>query len=203
MNSNENNLHLTAEIVSQYVAHHTLAADQLSGLISTVHRAIGQLDQPFEPEEVLTPAVSVRRSVHHDYVICLDCGYRGKTLRRHINVRHGLSRDEYLGRWGLKSDHPLTAPAYSEQRSAISKALGFGRRPTTRVDQVESPAQVSAPVEADEKSEVKSVPRRRGRPASKSATIASVPIVEAKPMRTRRSRRAAPVERNASPAVDP
>ena len=45
--------------------------------------------------------------------------------------------------------------------------------------------------------------RRRGRPASKSATVASIPIVEAKPMRTRRSRRAAPVERNASPAVDP
>jgi predicted transcriptional regulator len=29
-------------------------------------------------EEVLTPAVSVRRSVHRDYVVCLDCGYRAR-----------------------------------------------------------------------------------------------------------------------------
>src|SRR5215831_2510114 len=47
---------------------------------------------------------------NHDHVVCLDCGYRGKTLRRHIASRHGLTRDDYLKRWGLKSDHPLTAP---------------------------------------------------------------------------------------------
>ena len=202
MNSNENDLHLTAVIVGKYVGNHTLAADQLSDLISTVHRAIGQLGQPSEPEEVLTPAVSVRRSVQRDYVICLDCGYRGRTLRRHINVRHGLSRDEYLRRWRLKNDHPLTAPAYSEQRSAMSKALGLGHRPAPRVTQAESPATASAPVEADKKSEAKPAPKLRGRPARNSAAAVSNPVAEAKPTRTRRSRRAQP-EKNASPTVEP
>jgi len=93
-----------------------------------VHRALGQLGQPIQTQEVLTPAVSVRQSVRHDYVVCLDCGYRGKTLRRHIATRHGLSRDDYLKRWGLKSDHPLTAPGYSEQRSMLAKELGLGRK---------------------------------------------------------------------------
>src|SRR5690242_20169264 len=51
--------------------------------------------------------VGARRSVHRDYVVCLDCGYRGKTLRRHISTRHGLSPDEYRRRWGLRSNHPL------------------------------------------------------------------------------------------------
>src|SRR6516165_3625027 len=88
----------------------------------------GNSGRPPAPEEPLTPAVSVRRSVHRDYVICLDCGYRGKTLRRHISVRHGLSRDEYLQRWGLLSDHPLTAPAYSEHRSTLATALGLRRK---------------------------------------------------------------------------
>jgi predicted transcriptional regulator len=105
-----------------------LAPNQLSDLITTVHRAIGQLGQPVASEEVLVPAVSVRRSVHHDYVVCLDCGYRGKTLRRHISVRHGLTRDEYLRRWGLPSDHRLTAPAYSERRSEMAKSIGLGRK---------------------------------------------------------------------------
>ena len=129
MNTEETSSHLTATIVSSYVRHHTVEANQLSDLINTVHRAIGQLGQPVQPEEVLVPAVSVRRSVHHDYVVCLNCGYRGKTLRRHISTRHGLTRNEYLRRWGLPSDHRLTAPIYSEQRSEMAKSLGLGRKP--------------------------------------------------------------------------
>src|ERR1700724_620454 len=125
--------HLTAKIVGSYVRHHTLEAGQLSDLITTVHRALGELGQPNHPEEVRTPAVSVRRSVHQDYVVCLDCGYRGKTLRRHISTQHDLSRDEYLKRWGLRNDHPLTAPAYSERRSALAKELGLGRKPNAAV----------------------------------------------------------------------
>src|SRR5262252_8352989 len=108
-------------IVSSYVRHHTLRPEQLSDLIIAVHHALSNLGQPVQTQEVLTPAVSVRRSVHHDYVVCLDCGYRGKTLRRHITTRHGLSRDDYRRRRGLKSDHPLTAPGYSEQRSMVAK----------------------------------------------------------------------------------
>ncbi len=65
--------HLTATIVGSYVRHHTVGAGQLSDLITTIHRALGDL-----AEEVQTPAVSVRRSVSQDYVVCMDCGYRGK-----------------------------------------------------------------------------------------------------------------------------
>ena len=73
MNIEEVDPHLTTKIVVSYVRHHRLVPDQLADLITSVHRAIGQLGQPPEPDEVLTPAVSVRRSVHRDCVICLDC----------------------------------------------------------------------------------------------------------------------------------
>jgi predicted transcriptional regulator len=131
--------HLTAKIVQSYVRHHRLGPDQLADLITSVYRAIGQLGQPPEPDEVLIPAVSVRRSIHRDYVVCLDCGYRGKMLRRHIATRHGLSRDDYRQRWGLRSNHPLTAPAYSEHRSTTAKARGFGRKLATLVAPAEKP----------------------------------------------------------------
>jgi len=140
VNPEEIDPHLTAKIVQSYVRHHRLGPDQLAGLINSVHRAIGQLGEPPEPTEVLIPAVSVRRSVHRDYVICLDCGYRGKTLRRHISTRHGLNRDEYRQRWGLRSNHPLTAPAYSEHRSTMAKARSFGRKSTTEVVPAMTPA---------------------------------------------------------------
>src|SRR5215472_16841500 len=130
MNNEMLDPHLTTKIVSSYVRHHSVGANQVSELITSVHQALAQLGQPVQTQEVLTPAVSVRRSVHHDYVVCLDCGYRGKTLRRHITTRHGLSRDDYRKRWGLKSDHPLTAPGYSEQRSMLAKERGLGRKPS-------------------------------------------------------------------------
>jgi predicted transcriptional regulator len=126
MNNEVADPHLTTKIIRSYVRHHIVGADQISDLITSVHRALGHLGQPAEPqEEVRTPAVSVRQSVRHDYVVCLDCGYRGKTLRKHIGMRHGLSRDEYLKRWGFRSDHPLTASIFrfGDRRSGLTHEI--------------------------------------------------------------------------------
>jgi predicted transcriptional regulator len=187
VNTEEVNPHLTTQIVVSYVRHHRLGPDQLSDLITSVHRAIGQLGQPPEPDEVLTPAVSVRRSVHRDYVICLDCGYRGKTLRRHISARHGLSRDEYLQRWGLRSDHPLTAPAYSERRSTLAKSLGLGRKAPIETAPPETPTAAQAPTDSVAgNSKAKRTPKSR--PPSKSESAASETAAVSTPARKRRSR---------------
>jgi len=187
MNTEEISPHITAMIVSSYVRHHTVGANQLSDLITTVHRAIGQLRQPVQPEEVLVPAVSVRRSVHHDYVVCLDCGYRGKTLRRHISTRHGLTRNEYLMRWSLPSDHRLTAPAYSDRRSEMAKSLGLGRKPRAVVAPAVPSTAAPAPAEDDRGSGATPTRRRRSRAAAKSADVANE-AVAATPARKRRPR---------------
>src|ERR1700730_8156701 len=131
---------LTAKIVRSYVQHHSVGASELPGLITSVHRGLSEVGRPSPPEMLLTPAVSVRQSARHDYVVCLECGYRGKALRRHISTRHGLSRAEYLRRWGLQPDHPLTAPAYSERRSSLAKQLGLGRKPKTDEAPAPTPA---------------------------------------------------------------
>jgi predicted transcriptional regulator len=185
VNVQEINPHLTAKIVVSYVRHHRLVPDQLADLITSVHRAIGHVGQPPEPEEVLTPAVSRRRSVHRDHVICLDCGYRGKTLTRHIAARHGLSADEYRQRWGLRSNHLLTAPAYSERRSILAKELGLGRKPVAKVASPPTPAaSTSQGVVGTSKM------RRTGRsrPASRSKGAASETAAGPTPARSRRSR---------------
>src|SRR5215471_10385143 len=165
MNTGKNDPYLTSKIVRSYVRHHKLAANELSDLIKTVHQAIGQLGAPPEPEEIRTPAVSVRQSVRRDYVICLDCAFRGKSLRRHIRIRHGLSRDEYLQRWGLRSNHPLTAPAYSERRSGLAKALGLGRKTAEQV----ATASSAAPIVIDPKSQATPTRRRGSRSRTKPA----------------------------------
>ena len=118
---------LVTKIIASYVSHHNVAPEQIPDLINSVHRTINSLGKPAEPQGALTPAVPLRRSVQKDAVICVECGWKGKMLRRHLSPRHGLTGEQYLKRWGLASDHPLTAPTYSEQRSALAKELGLGR----------------------------------------------------------------------------
>jgi predicted transcriptional regulator len=120
--------HLVVWIVSSYVQHHMVAADQLAGLISGVWQSLASLGHVAPPEEDRVPAVPVRRSVQRDHVVCLECGFRGLMLRRHLTTAHGLDVRTYRARWKLAADHPLVAPGYSERRSALAKQLGLGRR---------------------------------------------------------------------------
>jgi predicted transcriptional regulator len=118
---------LVAKVVSSYVKKNQLSPAEMPTLINTVYQSLLTLGQPPEPEPA-TPAVPIRRSVTRDHVVCLECGWRGRILRRHIQVRHGLGRDEYRRRWGLPFDHALIAPAYSERRSEMAKQVGLGQR---------------------------------------------------------------------------
>jgi predicted transcriptional regulator len=124
----QNTQELTAELVSAYVRRNQLGVDQLASLISTVHQALANLGKSeTEAPAEQKPAVSARQSVHRDYVVCMDCGWKGSMVKRHLMTRHGLTVDEYRTRWNLKSDHPITAPGYSERRSTMAKKIGLGR----------------------------------------------------------------------------
>ena len=118
---------LVTRIVGNYVQHHKISVDELSGLIVEVRQTLAGLGRAAPPEEAPAPAVPVRRSVQQDYVICLDCGFRSKMLRRHIRIAHGLEPAAYRARWKLSADYPLTAPSYSARRSTLAKQHDFGR----------------------------------------------------------------------------
>jgi predicted transcriptional regulator len=122
---------LTAEIVSAYVSNNDVRPDQLPTLIADVHAALARAPEGSkEPEPTpQTPAVSVRRSVTPDYIMCLEDGKKFKSLRRHLQSEHGMTPDEYRAKWGLKRDYPMVAPNYSESRSALARSLGLGRKP--------------------------------------------------------------------------
>jgi predicted transcriptional regulator len=155
---------LTTNIVAAYVRRNQIGADQLPILISTVHQALASLGKPvaqFDRER--TPAVPIRRSIHRDYIVCLECGWRGKVLRRHLATGHGLTVEQYRARWNLTREHLMTAPGYSEQRSSLAKQIGLGRgRGRGRSASREEPEPVAPeiPAAAEPRS------RRRGRPRS-------------------------------------
>jgi predicted transcriptional regulator len=138
---------LVTRIVAAYVRRNKIEADQIPTLISTVHQALTGLGKlELEAAGPRTPAVPIRQSVRRDYVVCLECGWRGHMLRRHITTAHGLTAEEYRSRWNLPWEHPLVAPAYSERRSGLAKRLGLGRggRKSTANDATSEPETAKA-----------------------------------------------------------
>jgi predicted transcriptional regulator len=126
-------LELTADIVAAHVASNNVAAGEVAGLIGQVHEALAKAATVAEPEKPeAKPAVSVRSSVKPDHLVCLVCGSRQKTLRRHIAVAHGLMPDEYRARFDLPRTYPMVAADYTDRRREIALALGLGRKRTRK-----------------------------------------------------------------------
>ena len=121
---------LTAEIVSAYVSNNTVVAAELPMLINDIHQALSRATSnvvPIEREE-LRPAISVKRSVTPDYIICLEDGKKFKSLKRHLRTHYNLSPEEYREKWGLPHDYPMVAPNYAAARSELAKKMGLGTR---------------------------------------------------------------------------
>lgn len=121
-------MRLTTEIVAAYVSNNAVAANDLPGMIRTVHSALTSLDQNNPATDVdLVPAVPVKKSVTADYIVCLEDGKKLKMLKRYLRSQYGLTPEEYRARWNLPHDYPMVAPNYAAQRSKLAKQIGLGR----------------------------------------------------------------------------
>ncbi|MGO9232645.1 MAG: MucR family transcriptional regulator [Methylocella sp.] len=120
---------VTGGIVSAFVAHNSLPSAELPPLIQSVHevlvKIVSEAVTPNAPEPAAA-AVSVRKSITPDYLVCLDDGLKFKSLRRHLAAL-GMTPDEYRAKWKLPADYPMVAPNYAAQRSALAKRFGFGQ----------------------------------------------------------------------------
>ena len=130
-------IEMTTDIVSAYVGNNAIAAADLPSLIQNVHRALaevssGEVAASNEPQE---PAVSVKKSITPDFLICLGDGRKFKSLKRHLRTKYDMSPDEYRAKWGLPRDYPMVAPNYAKARSELAKQMGLGqggRKPARR-----------------------------------------------------------------------
>jgi predicted transcriptional regulator len=127
--SGEDLLRLSTGVVAAYVSRNAVAADAVPEIIRTVHQALEGLARDAVPAlaERPKPAVSIGRSVQHDFIVCLEDGKKLKMLKRYLRSRYSLSPDEYRKRWGLAADYPMVAPAYAARRSDFAKKIGLGR----------------------------------------------------------------------------
>jgi predicted transcriptional regulator len=127
-------LSLTTDIVSAHVSNNSVAPTELSNLIEQVYRTLysvsngsAAITTPATVEKP-QPAVSIKKSVTPDFIVCLEDGKKLKMLKRHLKTSYNLTPEEYRERWGLPSDYPMVAPNYARQRSKLAKQIGLGTR---------------------------------------------------------------------------
>jgi len=120
---------LTAQIVTSYISRNPVPTDQLGAVIQAIHDALRDVgSMPAEPAPAQAkPAVPVKRSIHPDYIVCLEDGKKLKMLKRHLRATYDMTPEAYRAKWGLPADYPMVAPNYAQQRSAFAKKIGLGK----------------------------------------------------------------------------
>ena len=122
-------LRMTANVVASFAANNKIAMEQLPDLIRSVHRTMVGLARGEEEKtgDKQKPAVPANKSVHSDYIICLEDGKKLKMLKRYLRSTYDMSPEDYRKRWNLPADYPMVAPSYAARRSEFAKKIGLGK----------------------------------------------------------------------------
>jgi predicted transcriptional regulator len=159
---------IVGDVAAAYFSNSHVTPSEISNVISQIASslaAVGAATVEVAPEAAeetrLSPA-QIRKSITREALISFEDNKPYKTLRRHLAVK-GLTPDQYRSKWGLPNDYPMVAPAYSEARSNMAKALGLGSR--LNAGATPAPAAEPAPVEAP-----KAARKPPGRPRKVRAT---------------------------------
>lgn len=125
---------LTADIVAAHVSNNSVPPAEIAELIRQVHGALAALGNSAPEEPAMPqPAVSIRASVRPDYIVCLEDGKKMKMLKRYLMTHYNMTPADYRAKWGLPADYPMVAPNYAEERRALAKKIGLGRKPGQKV----------------------------------------------------------------------
>ncbi|MBL8781080.1 MAG: MucR family transcriptional regulator [Alphaproteobacteria bacterium] len=134
MSDDTSSVDITARLVAAYASNNRLMPQDLPTLIQAVHSALlslsnGGHESTGEPPR---PAVSIKKSVTGDYIVCLEDGLKFKSLKRHLRSSYKMTPEEYRAKWGLPHDYPMVAPNYAAHRSRLAKQIGLGRKRPAR-----------------------------------------------------------------------
>jgi predicted transcriptional regulator len=125
--SEDDILKLVTEIVAAYVSKNTVAASELPAIIRNVHATLGGFAGTEQHALPKAPAVTIKKSVQPDYIVCLEDGKKLTMLKRYLRSRYKMSPSEYRTRWNLPADYPMVAPNYAKKRSDFAKKIGLGK----------------------------------------------------------------------------
>jgi predicted transcriptional regulator len=133
-------LKMTAQIVTSHASINELSSQELINEIKGIYNTLAVLSGEkgvSEELEVISeapkettgakPAVPVDESIQDDYIVCLECGKRFRTLKAHLRRAHQMTPAVYTERFNLDpKKYSLVSRNYSEQRRQLAKEKGLG-----------------------------------------------------------------------------
>lgn len=153
--SNSEVTRLTTQLISAYSSRNNLGPDDLLKLIDLVRNKLGASSTVTQPvaieaptidanpkliRDVNNPAVDPKKSVHRDYIICLEDGERMKMLKRYLKTNFDLTPEEYRIRWNLPSDYPMICKSLSDARAETAKRVRPSDSKKKKAEPVAKPA---------------------------------------------------------------
>jgi predicted transcriptional regulator len=124
-----------SDILIAYLRAVRVAAKDMPALVGNVCGALNRASatavkvaRPAQRRARPTPAIPIQELMPDDRLVCLLCGRKFQTLRRHLGEKHGLSPDQYRATYELPENHPMDAPSYVEVRARLARARGLGKR---------------------------------------------------------------------------
>ncbi len=125
----ENLLALVTEIVSAYLSNNDISKDAIPDLITTVFTSLENVESDVHRDNITDqkPAVSIRRSLTPEHIICLEDGKKLKMLKRYLRTNYNMTPEDYRIKWNLPRDYPMVASNYAKQRSDFAKSIGLGK----------------------------------------------------------------------------
>ena len=122
-------LRMSVDMVAAYLSNNAVPTNQVTEVINTVYRSLDTVNGNADNNgELQKPAVSIRKSVTPDFIICLEDGKKLKMLKRHLMTAYGMTPEDYRAKWKLPADYPMVSPNYAKKRSEFAKKIGLGQK---------------------------------------------------------------------------
>ena len=121
----------TSRIVGAYLQSNKVDVNDIPKVIFVVYQALYNCqcdDQNQNGSSTCTFGDNNnKQTIYEDYLVCLEDNKHVKMLRPYLKRKHNLTPQEYIRKWNLPHDYPMTCPAYTDMRRKLAKKIRLGK----------------------------------------------------------------------------
>lgn len=128
-------LKIAMEMVKAQAGVRAMSADEISSMVLELSRKLSGLaagSEPVAPAETAATAIDPKKSIKEKSVTCLECGKVMKLVSAKHLAAHGLTKAEYLTKFGLKKGTSLIAKGLARARKEKMKSMELWKRRGTK-----------------------------------------------------------------------
>jgi len=129
-------LKMAMDMVKAQAGVRTMSAEEMTSMVLELSKKLAGLagccTEQVAQVESTVPAMDPKKSIKEKSVTCLECGKSMKLITSKHLAAHGLTKAEYLTKFGLKKGTSLLAKGLSRARKEKMKSMELWKRRGTK-----------------------------------------------------------------------